>query len=464
MRIKTWKAILGAAMMAAVLTACGGSGVTGESSGRAESGAKETAAEKEVSAYGDKNGVKIQLWTFADVHAAFYGKMVEDWNQSHPDKTISFTATTYPYDEMHNKYIMSLQAGTGAPDLVDVEVSKYPNFVAGLDKWLYPLNEAAAPYMADMVLSRMQTYQGSDGNYYGAPFHVGATVMYYNLAELEKHGITQADIDAVVTWDDYGALGEKYKNAVTEEGTYWTTVDTGGVDWLWLAMAEYGEDYTGGFEDPANVEIQSVRNMLNMQVDWLEKGIAGISPGPHLDQETGYQALLDHKIMSFPKAMWYMSRFTNYMPEEKGNWYIAKCPVFEEGQPASVGIGGTGTVVSASSPNKELAAEFICWAKMSKEGELAIWNDLGFDVCNTAMWTDPSFADDESNQYNTYFRNKPYHVLTEIAGSIGKISVVAISPVINEQMNNITLNDIFEDKVPVDEALAAAQTEIDLEQ
>ena len=42
MRIKTWKAILGAAMMAAVLTACGGSGVTGESSGRAESGAKET--------------------------------------------------------------------------------------------------------------------------------------------------------------------------------------------------------------------------------------------------------------------------------------------------------------------------------------------------------------------------------------------------------------------------------------
>ena len=39
-----------------------------------------------------------------------------------------------------------------------------------------------------------------------------------------------------------------------------------------------------------------------------------------------------------------MSRFTNYMPDEKGNWYIAKCPTFEEGQKCSVGIGGTGTV------------------------------------------------------------------------------------------------------------------------
>ena len=41
-------------------------------------------------------------------------------------------------------------------------------------------------------------------------------------------------------------------------------------------------------------------------------------------------------IRDSPKAMWYMSRFTNYMPDEKGNWYIAKCPTFEEGQKCSV--------------------------------------------------------------------------------------------------------------------------------
>ena len=70
---------------------------------------------------------------------------------------------------------------------------------------------------------------------------------------------------------------------------------------------------------------------------------------------------------------------------------------------------------------------------MSDEGEKNIWDTLGFDVCNTACWTDDAFAHDDSNQYNAYFRNYPYDVLNSIGmDNIGKISVVAISPTINE--------------------------------
>lgn len=92
------------------------------------------------------------------------------------------------------------------------------------------------------------------------------------------------------------------------------------------------------------------------------------------------------------------------------------------------------------------------------------WEMLGFDVCNTEMWTDEAIIHDDSNQYNTFFRNYPYDVLNEIKEGIGKISVVAISPTINEDMCNVTLNSILEDGVPVDEALAASQATIDLEQ
>lgn len=70
--------------------------------------------------------------------------------------------------------------------------------------------------------------------------------------------------------------------------------------------------------------------------------------------------------------------------------------------------GGTGTVVTQQSASADLAAEFLCWAKMSDEGEKNIWDTLGFDVCNTACWTDDAFAHDDSNQYNAYFRNYPY--------------------------------------------------------
>ncbi len=486
MKKKLLSILLSATMVASMLAGCGSAAATGAASDAAgteaaaddaaatdEAPADDAAAEGEetgevepeaVTTVGDPNGTHMEMWSFVELHNTYYGKMVEMWNEQNPDKTIEVTFTTYPYADMHNKLLMSLQTGEGAPDLCDVEVGQFPNVVAGVDQWLYPLDDAAAPYMPTMVQARMDTYAGADGNHYGAPFHVGATVMYYNMAALEEAGFTQADVDAVKTWDDYTALGEAYIAAVGQEGKYFTSVDTKGVDWLWLAMAEYGEDWTGGFEGPANVELESVKNMMNMQVEWLNSGVAQVSPDGHVDLEAGFQNILDHNIVSFPKAMWYMSRFINYMPEEKGNWYLAPCPVFEEGQKNSVGIGGTGTVVTQQASDKELAADFLCYAKMSMDGEKMNWDMLGFDVCNTEMWTDESIIHDDSNQYNAFFRNYPYDVLNEIKDGIGKISVVAISPTINEDMCNVTLNAILEDGTPVDEALATSQATIDLEQ
>lgn len=465
MKKKLLSAIMCTAMVATMLTGCGGS--TAATNDTGDEAAEETAdAEAEaVTTVGDPNGTKMDMWSFVELHNTYYGKMVEKWNEQNPDRTIEVTFTTYPYSDMHTKLLMALQTGEGAPDICDVEVGQFPNVVAGVDQWLYPLDDAAAQYMPTMVQSRMDTYAGADGKHYGAPFHVGAFVMYYNLAVLEEAGLTQADVDAVKTWDDYTELGNKYLDAIGRpEGKYFTSVDTAGVDWEWIAMAEYGEDWTGGFDGKANVELESVKKMLNMQVDWLNTGVAQVSPDGHVDLEAGYQNILDHNIVSFPKAMWYMSRFTNYMPEEKGNWYIAPCPVFEEGQPNSVGVGGTGTVVTQQAEDKELAADFLCYAKMSMEGEQMIWEDLGFDVCNTEMWTDEAIIHDDSNQYNSFFRNYPYDVLNEIKDGIGMISVVAISPTINEDMCNVTLNSILEGGVSVDEALATSQATIDLEQ
>lgn len=492
MKKKVLATLLSVTMIASVLAGCGGGdapaadggaattddgGAAAADDGAADDGAADAgeeapaddaaAAEEEIptSTFGDPNGTHMEMWTFVELHGQHYGNMVEKWNEQNPDRTIEITCTTYPYADMHTKLLTSLTAGTGAPDICDVEIGQFPNVIEGLDTWLVPQDDTAAPYLDTMVQARMDVYSGSDGHYYGIPYHVGATVMYYNMAVLEEAGITQEEVDAVVTWDDYQALGEKYLAAIgNPEGKYWTSVDTAGCDWLWIAMAEHGEDWTGGFGGTANVQLDSVKKMLTMQQNWVNSGLAQVSPDGHVDLEAGFQNILDHNIVSFPKAMWYMSRFTNYMPEEKGNWYIAKCPVFEAGQKCSVGIGGTGTVVTQQAVDKDLASEFLCWAKMSEEGEQLIWDNLGFDVCNTVLWNDDAFAHDDNNQYNQFFRNYPYDVLYDIKDDIGTIYTVRISPTINEQMCNVTLNDVLENGVSVDEALQAAQDVVDLEQ
>ena len=470
MKKKLVSALMCATMAVTMLAGCGNGSKNGTEA--ADGGTEAAESEVVTNTYGDSKGTHLEMWTFVELHAQHYGTMVEQWNKDHPDKTIEITCTTYPYADMHTKLLTSLEAGTGAPDICDVEVGQFPNVVAGQDKWLVPLDDYAKDYMSTMVPARMETYQGSDGHYYGAPYHVGATVMYYNVKAMgDAMGLSQADviakIDGVKTWDDYEALGTEYVEAAGEKGTkYWTSVDTGGTDWLWLAMAEYGEDWTGGFDGKANVQLDSVKKMLTMQQKWLKSDLAEVSPDGHVDLEAGFQNIMDHNIVSFPKAMWYMSRFTNYMPDEKGNWYIAKCPTFEEGQKCSVGIGGTGTVVTQQSKAKELPAEFLCWAKMSEVGEQNIWDTLGFDVCNTACWTNDTFAHNDENQYNQFFINYPYDVLNSIGmDNIGKISVVKISPTINENVCNTTLNEVLEDPdYSVDDALQELQDAVDMEQ
>lgn len=433
-----------------------GNDVTGENT-EGETGEVEPDA---VVSAGDENGTHFEMWSFVELHNTFYASMVEKWNEANPDRTIYVTFTTYPYGDMHTKLLTSLTTGTGAPDICDVEIGQFPNVVNGLDTWLYPLNDALAPYEDSLVKARLEIYSGSDGNYYGAPTHVGATVMYYNTEILEKYGI---DYTKIATWEDYTKAGEELweKSGGTVR---MTSVDTGGTDWLWLAMAEYGEDWTGGINGTANVQLESVKKMLTMQQEWLTSNVAMISPDGHVDLEAGFQNILDGNIASFPKAMWYMSRFINYMPEEAGKWALAPCPVFEQGQPRSVGIGGTGTIVTQQSKNKELAAEFISYAKCSVEGCKGIWEQLGFDVCNTSLWTDTTITQDTSNKYIAFFKTNPFDVLNEIKNEIGKISVVAISPTINEQICTYTLNAVLEESKSVDDVLQEAQDVIDLEQ
>lgn len=355
MRKKLICSLLCVSVAISMITGCGGNGSSPSSlTDGSEAGSKEEASSdggdeagsetEVVTTTGDANGTHFDMWTFVEMHSQFYSNMVQKWNEENPDKTIEVTFTTYPYADMHNKLTLALQSGEGAPDLCDVEVGQFPNFLQG-EVQFKELNGFMEPYAKDIVQSRIDLYS-KDGKNYGVPTHVGATVMFYNTKILEQYGI---DYTGIKTWDDYTEAGKQLADA-SEGKVMMTSVDTAGTDWLSLSMAEWGEDWTDA-EGIADVTIDSVNKMLTMQQGWLEDGIAMVSPGGHVDMEEGYANVADGNIASFPKAMWFMSRFLNYMPEMTDTWAIAPCPVYEEGQNRSVGIGGTGTVVTNQCEN-----------------------------------------------------------------------------------------------------------------
>ncbi|WP_459478331.1 ABC transporter substrate-binding protein [Clostridium saccharoperbutylacetonicum] len=435
-------AVVTTTLAASMLIGCGGNTASTSSS---NDGKKDTAS---------NSGDQLEMWTFVDMHATFFQKMLDKWNQKNPDKKLNIKFTVLPYDDMHNKLQSALLSGQGAPDVADVEVGKFPNFLKG-DPQFEPLDDVFAPYKDKVVKSRVELYS-KDNHVYGFDYHVGATVAYYNTELLEKAGI---DYKTIVTWDDFKKAGAKYYAAT---GKNFGTADTSAAWQTSLMLAEQKSDYTDANGKPQLNSPQMVKALTTLR-DMQDAHAIATIPGGQPDTTDAEGAINNGDYAVVIKAMWYMSRFLQYMPDQAGKWAIAPAPVFEKGQPRSVGLGGTGTVVTKTAKNKQNLKEFIAYAKLSEDGEKAIWDDLGFDPINTDLWNDKTLTQNKDNKFIKYFKTNPFDTLNEIKNEISLIKSNQAMPSINNVLCTVTLNSIFEDKKDIKQALDEAQQQVENE-
>lgn len=391
---------------------------------------------------------KVVFWTFNELHQQFFESMADKWNTAHPDEKIKLVATTFPYDDNHNKLQVALQSGKGAPDMADIEISKIGNFLKG-EPQLVPLNDIVEPNKDNLVMSRLDNY-AKDGQYYGIDYHVGAEVIYYNKEILDQAGV---DADKIITWDDYEAAG---KQVLEKTGKPMTTVETTDQWSFWPLVVQHGSDFLDKdgnvtLNDQANVDVLTYLQKL------VKEKVAVVAPGGFHHAEEYYGFMNGGGAASIWMPMWYMGRFTDYMPDLKGKIIIKPMPVFKQGEMRSSGMGGTGTVITNQSKNQELVKKFLDFAKISKEGNIEIWKQLGFDPIRTDAWTDPAMT--ESNKYTDYFGKDIFTFLSslkdEIAPTNIKEKTPAVSDVIKTKAMFQALNDLKDPKQVLDDAAAS---------
>ena len=99
-------------------------------------------------------------------------------------------------------------------------------------------------------------------------------------------------------------------------------------------------------------------------------------------------------------------------------------------------------------------------AALSDTANVEVWNVLGFDPVNTAVWTDKSVTENPDNQYVQYFNTKPFDALLDVQDGIGLLTCYTDEkmPSINNIFCTETLNNIFESGMDVKEALDEAQS------
>jgi arabinosaccharide transport system substrate-binding protein len=99
---------------------------------------------------------------------------------------------------------------------------------------------------------------------------------------------------------------------------------------------------------------------------------------------------------------------------------VAPMPVWVEGGANSAGLGGTGTSITIQCENIELAKDFLYFAKISKEGTIKTWTELGFDPLRIDVYEDPEMT--APNRYTDYFGDDVYAVMGATAASITSLS------------------------------------------
>jgi arabinosaccharide transport system substrate-binding protein len=399
----------------------------------------------------------LSLWVFVDDHGVYMTNQAARWNEENPDRPISITYTFIDYNTLHDNLLAALLVGSGAPDLADIEISKFATFTKG-DIHLLDLSAVVDPYRADIIETRLAPYQVS-GAQYGIDYHLGAFLMYYNAEVMEAAGV---DPDSIVTWDDYVAAGQQVTRDTDGDGSidvYMTTVEVSGPFTARSLMlmnggGAYNADGELILESPENVEaLQFMQDLVH------EYGIAVGAPGGNHHAADHFQAFAQGQFASLWMPQWYMIRYPNSMADLEGKMVVRPMPIFEEGGFTTTMGGGTGTAVTDQTPEEErqLAMEFLAFSKLTYEANIELWLDLGFDPMRPDVYEDERLL--EPNPF--WSGEIPFEILKSELGNVAPEYTGPQYPEIATILTTTALYDLIENQVPAEEVLANVVAELE---
>lgn len=372
---------------ASVLAGCG-------SSDDGSSGAGEGSAEDLDAAL--EEGGTITYWTWTPSAEA----QVAAFEDQYPNVDVKLVNAGTGNDH-YTKLQNAIKAGSGGPDVAQVEYQALPQFALPgdlVDLRQYGLDD----YADDYSPSTWAAVHAGEG-LYGLPQDSGPMALFYNKEVFDKHGL-----EVPTTWDDYVDAAEKLKAA---DPSACITNDSGDAGFttsmIWQAggtpFQTEGDQVTIDLQDEGTQKWTGVWNQL------VEGQLACTIPGW---TEEWFKALGDGTIASIALGAWAPGVFEQSVPDGAGKWRVAPMPTYD-GQPATAENGGSTQSVLEQSKNPALAAAFVRWLNHD-EGVEPFLESGGFPA-TVADLQDPAFVDKESEYFGGQQVNQ---VLTDAATNV----------------------------------------------
>lgn len=384
---------------------------------------------------------EITIWTW-DVAAVALERLAAEFEDANPGTTIN--VVDVGYDNAYDKLSVGLQAGSGLPDVVTIEVDRAPGYLAEFPDKFVDLGPAVGSLEADFDPFKWSTGTNPDGNIAVVPWDSGTVGLFYRIDYLEEAGVDPASL---ATWDDLIAAGKQIKE---KTGKTLMSIDVSSGATFRMLLHQQGVGY---FDDEGKITVSGPEGVRALTI-LKEIGDAGL-----IDNVRGWDgrvtATKNGNSAVHPEAVWWTGTLTGEMPELSGKFGVVELPAVEAGGARTANSGGSGLAVPVQAKNPELAAAFIKFALATVDSQVSMMVNEGLFPSYLPALTDKFFQEDQE-----YFGGQAvFKIFAEQTALIPPITYATDDSLANDAVANAAVAAVINGVDPA-EALAQAAEQI----
>jgi len=340
----------------------------------------------------------LELWTWVkDVD-----KEVKAFTDKYPAIKVNVTNAGQGGPQ-YTKLEAALQAGTGIPDVAQIEFQYIPTFrmlKALLD--IKPYVGDLAGLYPDWVLSQVS----GEGGIWGIPQDTGPMGMLYREDLLKA-----ANIAVPTTYDEFAKAVADYHKANPKKALVNMPSNDPGA-WLGLFWQAGAQPFTYDGKQTVSIKLNSdaIKKVIDLWQPLVASGAANVDP----DWTDGwYAGLNDGTYASMLTAAWAPMFLQGIATDTSGKWRAAPMPQWDPAKPSSGNWGGSTDAVMAATKNPIAAAELARFINQDPTCAMTLATDQSLFPALNSVLSDASWANNTPEFYGGQAVNKVFAEISQ---------------------------------------------------
>jgi multiple sugar transport system substrate-binding protein len=371
---RTLLASAGAVSLSAALAACGGDGKGGGTS--ATAAVSQADIDKAMS-----TATELTFWTWVPDIA----QEVALFEQEYPAVKVKVVNAGQGAPE-YTKLRTALQAGTGAPDVAQIEFQYIPTFT--ITDSLLDLRPYGAAALKDKFVDwTWAQVSGPNGEVWAIPQDTGPLGMLYRKDIFDQYGI-----QVPTTWDEFAAAARNLHAANPK--VYLTNFSSSQpAAWHGLLWQAGGKPYVKSGKSTIAIHVNDAPSK-KLAAYWgglAKEGVVGIEPD---FTDPWFAALNSGKYATWLTAAWGPVFLSGSAKSTSGKWRAAPLPQWEASTPQSGNWGGSTSAVIKSTKNPIAAAVFAQFLNSDPDSTKLFATKQFLFPATKALLADPAYVGD----------------------------------------------------------------------